>query len=40
MLRDICDNVIIYTVSYVLHAPFIVNIYTYMYVDIMKVCPS
>jgi hypothetical protein len=40
MLRNICDNVIVYTFSYALHAPFIVNIYTYMYVEIMKVCPS
>jgi hypothetical protein len=25
---------------YALHAPFVVNIYTYMYVEMMKVCPS
>jgi hypothetical protein len=36
ILRNIYDNVI---VSYALHAPFVVNIYTYMYVEMMKVCP-
>jgi hypothetical protein len=40
MLRNICDNVIVHTVSYALHVPFIVNIYTYMYVEMMNVCPS
>jgi hypothetical protein len=40
MLRNICDNAIVYTISYALHAPFIVKFYTYMYVEIMKVCPS
>jgi hypothetical protein len=27
-------------VSYALNAPFVVNVYTYMYVEMMKVCPS
>jgi hypothetical protein len=40
ILRNIYDNVTVHIVSYVLHAPFVVNIYTYMYVEIMKVCPS
>jgi hypothetical protein len=40
MLRNIYDNVIVHIVSYALHAPFVVNIYTYMYVEMMKVCPS
>ena len=40
MLGNICDNVIVHTVSYDLQAPFIVNIYTYKYVKMMKVCPS
>jgi hypothetical protein len=39
-LRNIYDNVIVHIVSYALHAPFVVNIYTYMYVEMMKVCPS
>jgi hypothetical protein len=30
----------VHIVSYFLHAPFIVNIYTYMYVKMMKVYPS
>jgi hypothetical protein len=29
-----------FTFFYALHAPFVVNIYTYMYVEMMKVCPS
>jgi hypothetical protein len=40
MLRNICDNVIVHTVSYTLHVSFIVNVYTYKYVEMMKVCPS
>jgi hypothetical protein len=40
ILTNIYDNIIVHIVSYALHAPFIVNIYTYMYVEIMKVCPS
>jgi hypothetical protein len=40
ILRNIYNNVIVHIVSYVLHASFVVNIYTYMYVKIMKVCPS
>jgi hypothetical protein len=40
ILRNIYDNVIVYIVSYVLHATFVVNIYTYMHVEMMKVCPS
>ena len=34
------DNVVVHIVSYALHASFVVNIYTYMYVEMMKVCPS
>jgi hypothetical protein len=40
VLRNIYDNVIIYIVSYALHAPFVANINTYMYDEMMKVCPS
>jgi hypothetical protein len=40
ILRNIYDNVIIHIVFYVLHASFVVNNYTYMYVEMMKVCPS
>jgi hypothetical protein len=40
ILRNIYDNVIVHIVSYVLHASFVVNIYTYVYVEMMKVCPS
>jgi hypothetical protein len=40
ILRKIYDNVIVHIVSYALHAPFVVIIYTYMYVEMMKVCPS
>jgi hypothetical protein len=40
ILRNIYDNVTVHIVSYVLHAPFVVNIYTYMYVEMMKICPS
>jgi hypothetical protein len=40
ILRNIYDNVIVHIVSYALHAPFVANIYTYMYVEMMKVCPS
>jgi hypothetical protein len=40
ILRNIYDNVIIHIVSYALHAPFGINNYTYMYVEMMKVCPS
>jgi hypothetical protein len=40
ILRNTYDNVIVHIVSYVLHAPFVVNIHTYMYVEMMKVCPS
>jgi hypothetical protein len=40
ILRNIYNNVIVHIVSYVLHAPFVVNIYIYMYVEMMKVCPS
>jgi hypothetical protein len=40
ILRNIYDNVIVHIVSYALHAPFVVNIRTYMYVEMMKVCPS
>jgi hypothetical protein len=40
ILKNRYDNVIVHIVSYVLHAPFVVNIYTYMYVEMMKVCPS
>jgi hypothetical protein len=40
ILRNIYDNFIVHMISYALHAPFIVNIYTYMYVEMMKVCPS
>jgi hypothetical protein len=39
-LRNIYDNVIVHIVSYALHAPFVVNIHTYMYVEMMKGCPS
>jgi hypothetical protein len=38
--KYIYDNVIVHIISYALHAPFVVNIYTYMYVEMMKVCPS
>ena len=34
------ENVIVYIVSYALHAPFVANINTYMYDEMMKVCPS
>jgi hypothetical protein len=40
ILRNIYDNIIVHIVSYALHAPFVVNMYTYMYVEMMKVCPS
>jgi hypothetical protein len=40
ILINIYDNVIVYIVSYALHVPFVVNIYTYIYVEMMKVCPS
>jgi hypothetical protein len=40
ILRNIYDNIIVHIVSYALHAPFVVNIHTYMYVEMMKVCPS
>jgi hypothetical protein len=40
ILRNIYHNVIVHIVSYALHAPFVVNIYTFMYVEMMKVCPS
>jgi hypothetical protein len=40
ILRNIYNNVIVHIVSYVLHAPLVVNSYTYMYVEMMKVCPS
>jgi hypothetical protein len=40
MLRNICDNVIVHNVSYALHVSFIVNVYIYKYVEMMKVCPS
>jgi hypothetical protein len=40
ILRNIYDNVIVHIVSYALHAPFVVNIYTFMYVEMMKVCLS
>jgi hypothetical protein len=40
ILKNIYDNVIVHIVSYALHIPFVVNIYTYMYVEMMKVCPS
>jgi hypothetical protein len=40
ILRNIYDNVIVHIVSYALHASFVVNIYSYMYVEMMKVCPS
>jgi hypothetical protein len=40
ILRNIYDNVIVHIVSYALHAPFVVNNYTYMYVEMMKICPS
>ena len=39
-LRNIYDNVIVHIVFYDFHAPFVVNNYTYMYVEVMKVCPS
>ena len=38
--KYIYDNVIVHIVSYALHALFVVNNYTYMYVEMMKVCPS
>jgi hypothetical protein len=38
--KYIYDNVIVYIVSYALHAPFVANINTYMYDEMMKVCPS
>jgi hypothetical protein len=40
ILRNIHDNVIVYIVSYALHVLFVVNINTYMYDEMMKVCPS
>jgi hypothetical protein len=40
ILRNIYDNVIVHIVSYTLHAPFVVNYYTYMNIEMMKVCPS
>jgi hypothetical protein len=40
ILKNIYDNVIVHIVSYGLHASFVVNIYTYKYVEMMKVCPS
>jgi hypothetical protein len=40
ILRNIYDNVIVHIVSYALHASLVVNIYTYVYVEMMKVCPS
>jgi hypothetical protein len=40
VLRNIYNNVIVHIVSYALHAPFVVNIYTYMNVEMMKVYPS
>jgi hypothetical protein len=40
ILRNIYDNVIVHIVSYALHVLFVVNIYTYMYVEMMKVCRS
>jgi hypothetical protein len=40
ILRNIYDNVIVYIVSYALHAPFVANINTYMYDEMTKVCPS
>jgi hypothetical protein len=40
ILINIYDNFIVHIVSYALHVPFVVNIYTYMYVEMMKVCPS
>jgi hypothetical protein len=38
--KYIYDKVVVYIVSYALHAPFIANINTYMYDEMMKVCPS
>jgi hypothetical protein len=40
ILINIYDNFIVHIVSYALHVPFVVNIYTYIYVEMMKVCPS
>jgi hypothetical protein len=40
ILKIYIYNVIVHIVSYALHAPFVVNIYTYMYVEMIKVCPS
>jgi hypothetical protein len=40
MLKNICDNVIVHTVSYALHVSFIINVYIYKYVEMMMVCPS
>ena len=40
ILRNIYDNVIVYIVSYALHVLFVANINTYMYDEMMKVCPS
>jgi hypothetical protein len=38
--KYIYDNVIVHIVFYALYASFVVNIYTYMYVEMMKICPS
>jgi hypothetical protein len=34
------DNVVVHIVSYALHASFVVNNHTFMYEELMKVCPS
>jgi hypothetical protein len=40
ILRNIYNNIIVYIISYVLHAPFVANINTYMYDEMRKICPS
>ena len=34
------DNVVVHIVSHALHASFVVNNHTFMYEELMKVCPS
>jgi hypothetical protein len=35
-LRNVYNNIIVHIVSYALYASFVVNIYTYMYVEMIK----
>jgi hypothetical protein len=40
ILGNIYNNVIVYIISYALHVLFVANINTYIYEEMMKVCPS